>query len=406
MAIKSYIARQPIFNQCKRVIGYELLYRDGMDNFYQEIDGDLATSQVLTNSFGVIGIEELTQGKLAFINFTKNLLEKEIATLFDSNVLVVEILEDVELTSEVIAKCKELRAKGYTIALDDFVFAPEYAQLLELAHIVKVDFLITSPQERRQLVDKIQDYEIELLAEKVESEAQFREAQEMGYSYFQGYFFKRPDIVSGKDLPVYPTNYLQVLRELNQPQPNLDKIARIIKQDMALSYKLLRLINSAAFGVRKEVDSIKQALILLGLDEIEKWFDLVVIKEIAQDKPTEVIRISLIRAKFAELLGEKIAREVNTSQLFMMGLFSLLDVLMDNELNSLLKELPIAPAIKQALTGQSGLFRDIYELILAYEEGEWDLVTEYKVKLGVPEGLVGILFLEAIEWTEEVMVEV
>ncbi|MBM7556875.1 EAL and HDOD domain-containing protein [Halanaerobacter jeridensis] len=209
--MESYVARQPIFDQNKEVYAYELLYRGAGDNINKDFDGDDATSEVLTNTFSNIGIETITKGKKAFINFTSNLLEKEIHSLFDDDILVVEILEDVKITKEVVKTCCNMKKEDYIIALDDFVFDSSYRPLLKIADIIKVDFLITSKQERKDIVDLANNYNIKLLAEKVETKKEFKEAKKMGYNYFQGYFFEKPEILEGKDLPVYPTNYFQGL---------------------------------------------------------------------------------------------------------------------------------------------------------------------------------------------------
>jgi EAL and modified HD-GYP domain-containing signal transduction protein len=379
------------------------LYRAGNDNSFTEIDGDAATEQVLNNSFSTIGISEITQNKKAFVNFTTNLLTKGIATVFDKEILVVEILEDVKLTREVVNSCLKLKELGYLIALDDFVFAEKYRPLLKIAEIIKVDFLASAPAEREELVDIAAEYGTKLLAEKVETKEEFNEAKKLGYSYFQGYFFKKPEILEGEDLPVYPTNYFQALNELNKPEPDFEKIAQAISQDMALSYKLLRLINSAAYGVKEKVGSIKQALVLLGIKEVEKWLDIVVMNELAEDQPTEVIRTSLIRAKLAELLSKELKSSLDPSHLFMIGLFSMLDVLMNRKLEDLVKELPIADEIKYPLLGIKGEARNILKLVIAYEEGKWKEVTRYIRDFKLPQEIVATSFLTAVDWTETVL---
>ena len=401
--VESYVARQPIFNENKEVYAYELLYRDKGNNPSKNFDGDEATSEVLTNTFSNIGIETITQGKKAFVNFTSNLLEKEVHSLFNNDILVVEILEDVKITKEIVKTCCAMKNKNYIIALDDFVFDSTYRPLLKIADIIKVDFLITSKKERKNIVNLANEYNINLLAEKVETKKEFKEAKEMGYSYFQGYFFEKPEILEAKDVPVYPTNYFQGLNELNKDKPDFDKIAKIIKQDMSLSYKLLSIINSAAFSFNQEIDSIKHALVLLGIEEIKKWFDLVVIKELAEDKPKEIIRQSLIRARMSELLGEESKNNVESSKLFMMGLFSMIDVLMGRELEEVLNELPIANNIKTALLGENSVLNDFYQLVIYYEEGKWEKVNHFINKLDLNKEVVSNTFLEAIDWTEEII---
>ena len=404
--IESFVARQPIFDKDENVFAYELLYRDGFENAYNpDIDGEEATSQVLTSSFGVIGIEEITDGHHAFVNFTEKLLIEQVATVFNTDTLVVEVLEDINPSSEVIEACQNLKKMGYTIALDDFIFAPKYQPLVDLADIIKVDFMISSREERSELVEISQKKGIELLAEKVETREELEEAKEMGYTYFQGYFFSEPVVLKGDDLPVYPTNYIRVLDQLNTVEPDLDEIAKFIEQDMSLSYKLLRLINSAMFSLPKEIDSIKQALILLGLDEVKKWFNLMIIDELSDEEDLEAVRLSLVRAKFAELLANSLSIKRSKNKFFLMGLFSMIDVLMNRTLDDLLTELPIAQEIKDGLLREGGIYTKIMDLIIAYEKGEWDKIHNYFHKKGLKDEIVSEAYLQAIDWSNKISAE-
>ena len=401
--IESFVARQPIFNTEEDVFAYELLYRDGFENAYNpDIDGKEATSQVLTSSFGVIGIDEITDGNYAFVNFTEQLLLEEVATVFNPETIVVEILEDVEPSQEVISACQKLKEKGYTIALDDFIFAPKYQSLIDLADIIKVDFMISSEGERHKLVEIAQQKDIDLLAEKVETREELEEAKEMGYKYFQGYFFSKPVVLKGDDLPVYPTNYVRVLNELNTKEPDLDKIAKFIEQDMSLSYKLLRLINSAIFSLRKEIESIKQALVLLGLEEVQKWFNLIIVDDLADEDDLEAVRLALVRAKFAELLADNLNITRDENKFFLMGLFSMIDVLMNRELEDLLDELPIAQEIKDGLLGKGGIYTDIIDLITAYEKGKWEKINNCCKKRCLKDDDISESYLQAIEWSNNI----
>ncbi|MGM0370342.1 MAG: EAL and HDOD domain-containing protein [Bacillota bacterium] len=404
VVIESFVARQPIFDNSENVFAYELLYRDSFENAYNpEMDGSQATSQVLTSSFGLIGIQEMTSGKRAFVNFTKDLLTDKVATVFSNQTLVVEILENIEATSEVINACKHLKKEGYLIALDDFVFEPQYIPLIEIADIIKVDFMISNFKERKRLVEIAKRRGIELLAEKIETRDEFKEAKEMGYSYFQGYFFSKPTILSGEELPTYPTNYFQALNALNKEEPDFKRISEIIERDMSLSYKLLHLINSAAFSLREEVESIHHALVLLGLDEVKKWFNLIIINELADDDDLEVIRVSLIRAKFGELIAESLGSKDTKNKFFLMGLFSMIDVLMNQNLEKLLEELPLAQEIKDGLLGIDGLYKEVYDLIMTYEQGDWANFGTFLEKHELNGEEVKNDYLEAVKWSNEII---
>ncbi len=401
--IKSYVARQPIFNTDQSVYGYELLYRGFSKNNTEKVDGDTATSEVLINSFSTIGIESITQKKRAFINFTKKLLVKEVPTIFDKEIIIVEVLENIEINQQMIAICRKLKDKGYIIALDDFIFDESYLPLLKIADIIKVDFLYSTQSQRKKIESIAREHAVTLLAEKIETREEFERAKELGYSYFQGFFFKKPEIFEGDEIPVYPNNYFMALDELNKKEPDFNKVADIIRNDMSLSYKLLKLINSAAFGMRTEVKSIKQALVILGIAEMKKWLNLIVLKKIAKNEPKEIMRTALIRAKTAEEIGKEIVTNVNPSELFMVGLFSMLDTLMHQDKKILMEDLPISQRIKDAILGKEGIYRDILQLIISYEEGSWNMVDIFCKKLELNKEKISTSFISSIEWGENVI---
>ena len=398
-----FVARQPIFDSNQNVYGYELLYRDGMDNYYNHIDGDVATSEVLNSSFFLIGLEELTNSKRAFINFTTNLIQDGIPTIFDNQLIVIEVLEDIKLDSNLINACQKLKNKGYTIALDDFIFDPKYLALLDLVDIIKVDFLAASNDEKKKIADIAQKREIDILAEKVETKAEFEEAVELGYSYFQGYFFSKPVIMSGRDLPVAPTNYFSILEELHSKEPDLDKLATILERDLSLSYKLLKLINSASLPVREKIESVKEAVMMLGIDEFEKWINLIILKELGDKKPQEIIRLSLVRAKFCELIAEELGKSKEKSKFFMMGMFSLLDVLMNDRLKDILAKLPISKCIKDGLLSKDTIFAKVFSLALTHEKAKWDNLSQKTQDLELNEERIASLYGRAIKWSQNIL---
>ncbi|HOP74136.1 MAG TPA: HDOD domain-containing protein [Bacillota bacterium] len=397
-----FVARQPIFTKNKSVFAYELLYRSGKQNFYDHNDGDRATSDVITNSFSVIGIDTLTGGKRAFINFTQNLLKKEMATVIPPNSVVIELLEDIVPDDEILTACRKLKQLGYTLALDDFVAFNQISPLIDLADIIKVDFLKASPDDWKAMPREIGNGRIRFLAEKVETLEQYEEAVACGYSYFQGYFFSKPEIFSGQDLAPYKLNYLRIIREINQFDGDFDRIEEIVKQDVSLSYKLLRLVNSAAFGLVTKVTSIKYCLELLGIKEFVKWVTLVSLRSIGEDKPDELVIISLIRARFAELLAFEVGMKDRSSDLFLMGMFSMIDALMGRPFQEIIDEVPVADDVKDALSGTSNSLREVYDLIIAYERGEWDVLTEKTAQLNVSENEVSRLYITALQWVQQI----
>lgn len=265
-----FLARQPIFDRFNKLFGYELLFRDSEKNIYQSEDGDKATIEVLKNSFINIGIEKVTGGKKAFINFTENILKSDIFTILPPKSVIVEILEDIEPTEEILELCKKLKKIGYVIALDDFVYSDKYRNLIEIADIIKVDFKITKGYERRKVIDQVNSEDILFLAEKVETMEEFNEAVSFGYSYFQGYYFSKPLIILGKRISENKAVHMKLMQEINSDSFTIDRIENLIKRDLSLSFKLLKLINSANYCFVSEIKSMKQALALLGEKEIKK----------------------------------------------------------------------------------------------------------------------------------------
>ncbi len=395
-----FVARQPIFDRQLKVFGYELLFRSGYDNFYCNPDGDQATSTVIANSFLIIGIDALVGKKRAFINFTQNLLRNETPAILPKDIVMVEILENVMADPETVIACQRLKQLGYTLVMDDFVFKDEIIPLIELADMIKVDFMATTTAERHDLLRRFCNRPLKFVAEKVETRQEFEEAVEMGYSYFQGYFFSKPVVITGTDIPGYKVNYLRVLRELSQSVPDFDRVETLIKQDLSLTYKLLKFINSAAFGFRTRIQSVRQAVVLLGLKEAIKWISLVAIRGLAQDRPDELVVSSIFRARFAELLAPLVGLETRSSELFLMGLFSMIDTFIGRPMEEILVELPISETIKEALLGQKGIYLDILTLVLAYEKGDWPQVLRKTVTLQLRESQLPGIYNDALEHTK------
>ncbi len=399
--METYIARQPIFDAQQRAYAYELLFRSGLVNAFDHADINQASSKVIADCCFLLGTENITRGKRAFINVTEDVLLQEYVHLLPRKLTVVELLETIKPTAEVIAACRKLKQVGYLLALDDFVYEEAYRPLIELADIIKVDFLATPKVEQEALVRHFARPNLRFLAEKVESYEVFKEALRMGYHYFQGYFFCRPLIVSKKDVPGFKLNHLRILREIHQPELNYDQIEEIIKRDVSLYYKFLRYINSAAFSWRREIESIKQALFLLGETQFKKWASLITLTSMSQDKPEELVIQAITRARFCELLAPLIGMPARATELFLMGMLSLIDAIMDQPLAEILAEIPLTEDVKGALLTGEGSLHDIYQYILAYERGQWDLATQQAERLKLKESEVPKLYVEAIEWVQE-----
>jgi len=366
-----FIARQPIYNRNKGVMGYELLYRSNAVNRADFSDGDQASCDTILNTFMHIGIDNIAGSAFAFINLPREfIVNKDMTPMFNEQA-VLEILEDIKPDEEVINGIKRLKAEGYRVALDDFVFRNELIPFIELADFIKIDIHALTKEEIKQQFTLLKKYKSKFIAEKVETYDLYQYCYELGFDYFQGYFFCYPEMLEQKSLPSNKLVILNLLKKLQNPDIESDELEQILVQDITLSYKLLRYINSAAFALRREVDSIKDAIILLGIDNLKNWISLIMMSKIIESKPTELIVTGMIRGKMCELLAEKYHPKVK-HQMFIIGLFSVLDALMDQPLIDLLDTVILSTEIKLALLDHIGIQGEIYNSVLQYEKCNWD----------------------------------
>jgi len=398
-----YVARQPIFNRHQKVIGYELLYRSGLTNSYDGTDGTEASLAVIRNTFLYMGQRIVAPPSQAFINLTKDLLIKGAAGMLPSTSTVIEILEDIEPDETLLKACRELKEAGYTLALDDYTINNEMQRsLLELADIVKVDFMQSTREDSQAIIQRLGKGRGKFLAEKVETLDDFKSALSMGYTFFQGYFFSKPVIVPGKAIPGYKLKYVRMLRETNRRDLDFHALERVIKQDTTLCYTLLKYINSAYFGLRDKVTSLLSAMVLLGETEIRRWASLVLFTLIGADKPPEVIVRSLVRAQMCELLAADIGLQRQESEVFLMGMFSMLDVLIGRPLADILEEMNLSKDVKAALLGEENAYRDLYNVVVNYENGDWDTCFQAASKLNIDPESIPQSYVKAVEWADEV----
>ncbi len=400
-----FIARQPIFDIHLKAYGYEILFRNGGENAYSCIDGDQASKDVIGNAFLKIGLHRLTGGKRAFINFTRRLFLEEVGLKLPKDLIVIEILEDLKPDPELIQVCRRLRDAGYTLALDDFVAKNrDLMPLVKLADIIKVDFAGNDDKEKRSIASEIGRFGPRLLAEKVETRQDFQLAKECGYSLFQGFFFSKPEIISGRDIPGYKLNHLRMLEQLSREDLDYKELAKTIGQDLSLSYKLLNYINSAYFGVGKTVSSVSQAILLLGEREVRKWASLVTLTGLGQDKPQELMVTSLVRAQFCEAMAKGVGLKGKGSELYLMGLFSLLDVLVGRPLDEILTEIPLGREIKSALSN-SGVnqHKKVLNLVSHYEKAEWQKLSGLIRELGLSSADVVMAYLQSLVRAEQIL---
>ncbi|WP_336990427.1 EAL and HDOD domain-containing protein [Bacillus infantis] len=406
-----FVARQPIFNTKEEVFAYELLYRSSQVNEFPLINGDQATADVIINSFLNIGIDRLSEGKPCFINFTENLLKLRLPTYFRPREIVVEILETVEPSSHLIDICRELKSLGYQIALDDYALKennPFSKQLLEYADIIKVDFLASSAGMRERIEREAKKLKLKMVAEKVETRAEFEDARRRGYDYFQGYFFEKPEIVSTYDVPTYFHSYYEMIHNLSTADPSIDLISNLIERDLSLSYKLLRLINSPAFRPKHKINSIRQATVLLGLNEIQKWIYVLAVRESTLEKKAvqkETIRICLIRAKMAESVAVLRKKGALNAQYFLTGMFSMMDSILGASMEDILTDLPLQDEIGDALRGIENPLKDVLDLAVAVEKADWELISEKSRCLDIEENALFRIYADSIAWTNSLLSE-
>lgn len=390
-----FIGRQPIFDRNNRVFAYELLWRQGNGNAAQVTDGDLATTQVILNALTEIGLDRLVGNQPAFINLTRSFLLGEQPLPELNGRLVLEVLEDIAPDREIIQGIQHLARQGYTIALDDFLYRPELTPLVEQADIIKIDLLAQDEATLREHVAVLQRYPVKLLAEKVETQEEYETCLELGFEYFQGYFFARPHVVQGRRPPTNKLAVLQLLAQLQDPATTDGELEALISQDLSLSYRLLRYINSARYGLSREIDSIRQAILLLGHRTLHQIANLLVMSRI-EDKPLELMMTALIRARMSENLARQLGNQ-DEAMYFTAGLFSVIDALLDQPMPELLAELPLSEEFKQALLARHGELGEVIGTVVAYDEARWDAAVHPRIGADP----LREAYLEAIDWAGE-----
>ncbi|WP_353893912.1 HDOD domain-containing protein [Proteinivorax hydrogeniformans] len=394
-----YVARQPIFNRGLEVYGYELLYRRSLNNFYEGEDDSKATAELINNAFLVMELNDLTDGTYAFINFSQEMLEQEIPFLLDKEKVVIEVLERVEVSDRLLSACKKLREQGYIIALDDFVLKEENEALIEVADIIKMEFSGVNKVKQQQLIGKYGN-KLKFLAEKIETREEFQQASSMGYHFFQGYFFSKPAIKVGKEIDGFNANLLRILNELDQKEPDYQKLTNVIETDLGLSYKLLKLANSVFFSSRFEIKSIRQALVRMGISEIKKWVYLLMLKRMQGIENKELVKNCLVRAKLMEFIATEFGKN-NKLDFFMTGMFSSIDVLLKRDMEEILQELPFNEDVKNALLGTDNQLRQSLKLVLEFEQGNWGNLEESILFKKIPKAKFMERYTSALQWAKE-----
>lgn len=396
------IARQPIYNRNLKVFAYELLYRNNTEtNTYPEVNGDSATVSVIMGTFLSIGIETVTNKKPGFINFTANLLKSDVVKMLPTRYLGIEILEDIEPTNEILNVCKELKAIGYTIALDDYLYSESSKKFIQYANIIKMDFLQASDKQLQDIVYKYKRKGIKFLAEKIETKEDFIKAKSYGYDYFQGYYFSRPSLIQKKDILPLQVNALKVLELLQNDDCDINEIASIISYDPGMVYKLFKMVNSVFCGGRRKITKINIAIMRIGLKELQTWIFYILLYGMNADKPDELIRQSILRARAAEELCAKKKLSSDISSFSLMGLFSLMDVIMDTPFETILSYLSISKNITNALINPGDdIYGSVVRVIRSYDEADWDEAEKAGKLIDLSLDEYQDIYLRAAKWCD------
>jgi EAL and modified HD-GYP domain-containing signal transduction protein len=390
------IGRQQIFDHKLNIYAYEILFRGNDFDLTQKDGATKATNQVITDTILELGLNNIVGSAKAFINFTtQNILDKTPLHL-PKDRIVIEVLESVEVDSKIVANLKELSVLGYLIALDDFVFSEEWTPLVEFADIIKLDIMEMGESKTRELIKRLKPYNVKLLAEKVETPDEYKYLLELGCDYFQGFFFNKPNIVSGKRISVNQASAIQLLNTINGPEFEFEDLAKIVSKDVGLSYKLLHYINSAFFALPNKVSSINHAIAFLGLKEIKRWINILTLASLS-NKPEAIMQNALIRGKMCEELAGLTGNKSDI--FFLIGILSNLDSLLDMPLDEALSQLPLADDIVSAILHKEGLGGEALKCVLSYEHWEISLISFRDVDQSV----IGDIYIRSINWVKDVM---
>ncbi|MGA2652651.1 MAG: HDOD domain-containing protein [Terracidiphilus sp.] len=391
-----YLARQPILDLRGRVHGYELLFRAGPEAAFRG-DGEFATRTMLDNSV-LFGMDKLTGGLPAFVNCTAEALTERLVDVLPPSMTVLEILETVDPTPQVVAACRKLKETGFRLALDDFSWSPKWAPLVELADYIKVDFMLLNAAGRGQLRHKLKDVAVALIAEKVETQEEYKQACKEGFTYFQGYYFCRPVLLKGRRIPANRLFHIQILELLQHNPMDLKQIGDLVKRDASLAYRLLRLVNSPVCAIRQEVRSIEAALVAVGEDAFRRIATVAIGSELNANRPPEILRMAFVRGRFCELAAGLCA--LDTTEQYLLGMFSLLPAMLEVSMEELAPALPLRQKIREALVGV--LSRDGSLLMWAerHEHGDWLRCDAIAQSYGLNQKELVQCFEEAVIWAE------
>ncbi len=395
-SVLRYLARQPIMDLNGRVHGYELLFRAGPEAFFRG-DGDHATRTMLDNTV-IFGLEKLTGGVPAFVNCTSESLIEEMVHVLPSGMTVLEILESLDPTPELIAACRKLKTAGFRLALDDFTWKPGFDPLVEMADYVKVDFLQTGAEERKSLLQRLRGVTVALIAEKIETQEEYKQACKEGFTLFQGYYFCRPALLENRKIPANRLSQIEILQALRSKVLDLHKLTMLLKRDPSLTYRLLRLVNSPMCAIRQEVNSIQAALLAVGEDTFRRIATLAIASELNSGQPAEILRMAFVRGRFCELAAEMY--DLDATEQYLLGMLSLLPAMLRLPMEKLAHELPMREEIREALLGKASTERSLLQWLEHHELGDWNACDAVFHAYGLDQEFLVACYTEALVWAE------
>jgi c-di-GMP phosphodiesterase len=397
--IVRYVARQPILDLRGRVHGYELLSRNGREQTFRG-DGNLATRTMLDNTL-IFGLEQLTGGLTAFVNCTREALTEKLVDVLPPSMAVLEILENVEPTAQLLDACRGLKMAGFRLALDDFRWRPELEPLVALADYIKVDFVLSGPEERRDLLRRLKGFPVALVAEKIETQEEYQQARAEGFHLIQGYYFCRPQLIENRRVPANRLSQIEILRLLREDSLDLPRLARLVERDTSLTYRLLRLINSPICAVRQEVRSVEAALLAVGEEVFRRVATLAITSEMNAGQPMELLRMAFVRAKFCELAAEPC--RLDPTEQYLLGLLSLLPAMLRMSMQKLAPELPLREEICAALMGAPVPERTPLEWLIGHEHGDWAACDALAEEHGLNQAELIQFYEKAVFWAESAL---
>jgi EAL and modified HD-GYP domain-containing signal transduction protein len=394
-----YVARQPILDLRGRVHGYELLFRNGREQAFRG-DSNLATRTMLDNTV-IFGLEQLTGGLPAFVNCTREALTEKLVDVLPPSLFVLEILETIEPTPTLVDACRRLKRAGFRLALDDFRWRPELEPLTALADYIKVDFVLSGPEERRDLLQRLRDVPVALVAEKIETQEEYEQARAEGFQLIQGYYFCRPQLIENRRVPANRLSHIEILRVLREDTVDLHELARLVKRDASLTYRLLRLINSPICAVRQEVRSVEAALLAVGEDVFRRIATLAITSELNAGQPMELLRMAFVRAKFCELAADRC--RLDPTEQYLLGLLSLLPAMLRMSMQKLAPGLPLREEICVALMGAPIPERMLLDWLIAHEHGDWAACDALAGERGLDQVELIQDYEKAVFWAESAL---